>query len=636
MNHLLFVFVLFCFALQSQGQSSEIDSLKSVLPQLSGANYVRTASDLAWYTLEFNTNEALKYARSAQAQATTLNDELLIADVENDLSLIFLKQNEFDSAIHYANSAYAKRMRLGLLSKAAASLSKVANAYIGLGKYDQALNTYFETLRLFETAKDSVRYTQIAGNIGTTYEKNLNFEEAKRWHIKTIEWAQKIGDTDTYLNAKINLGICNNKQNNPQEAIRILSEALEEAEPLEKYNQIGSIFQSLGVAHRALNNHQQGLDYYKKALEIFKLIDDKPAEALILVNIGNTYTDLNNFEAADSCLKQGFSAAQKLHSLEIMRDANNGLYSFAKKQGDFEKALHYLEQYVAYDDSMYTDDANRAIAELNVKYQAEKKQNELLQAQNDLNKSRADIERRNVYIIAAISLLIILVVSIWIIMLRNKINRERQLAAHYKLMEQERLRISRDLHDNLGADLTWISAELDLKAYQLSSEALKSDFRSISHKTHEAMKSLRETIWTIHNENIALSEVGIKLKEQTAGICKEKGILFSVNTIGNDYTPDPMRLLHIYRLCKEAVTNAIKHAQCTEINMSSEVLSNSLVKITIEDNGIGYQAEDKPNSYGLQNMKERIKEIRGSFEVTTEKGKGTKVTFTLPQITTQN
>jgi signal transduction histidine kinase len=634
MRCLIFIsFILFSNNLICQ--TDEIDSLKKVVTSLEGEELSRVQSELSWQTLAFDTDEALRWSRLAKTSAERLGNSVLISDVLNDMSLVFLKKNEFDSTIFYAYKAYQLRLKTGNKGNAAASLSKVANAYLMMGRHDEALRVYLHALRLIEEVDDQMRYAQIAGNIGVAYEKNLNFDEAIKWHERAMNTALEMGDSMTFLNSKINIGICYNKLNQTDEVIRILSEALVIAESMVLYDQMSSILQSLGVAHRNAGHHEIGLNFYQKALEIYRLMDDKRSEALVMVNIGNAYVDLQNMSMADSCLNAGLSLAIQTRSLEVIRDAYSGMYLMEKSKGNYDQAIHFLERYVAYDDSIYNSESNEAIAELSIKYQAEKKQNQLLETQNALNKSMVEIERRNLYLISIASLLMILLVSIWGIILRNRIRRQKQEAEYTRSMEKERLRISRDLHDNLGAELTWITSELDIKSFEIRGESLKAEIQTISDKTREAMRSLRETIWAIHHENISLTETGYRLKEQTSAICKDKGIEFRIHANETSYLPDAGILLHVYRLCKEAVNNAIKHANCNLIELTYHV-SPKTIDLTIADNGVGFQAENKHESYGLRNMHERMKELGGRIEIKSSSGEGTSIHIQIPIATAQS
>lgn len=203
--------------------------------------------------------------------------------------------------------------------------------------------------------------------------------------------------------------------------------------------------------------------------------------------------------------------------------------------------------------------------------------------------------------------------------------------ADLKLQQQiqdERERISRDLHDNIGAKLSYISSSIDwmIDAPYNKDEENKRMI-SINETAKNVMHNLRETIWALNRESIYIDELSDKLKlfiQQQLHLNNK--ITKSVNENFKDIVKlTPNEALNIYRICQEAINNAIKHSGGSEIIIEIETYSLANFSISIRDNGKGFNTKEYPGHYGLINMKHRGTEA--GVLLTFENSNGTKVTI---------
>lgn len=189
----------------------------------------------------------------------------------------------------------------------------------------------------------------------------------------------------------------------------------------------------------------------------------------------------------------------------------------------------------------------------------------------------------------------------------------RRQLAELKVQEQmrnEKERISRDLHDNVGAQLTYVISSLDHLSYTLNrnagaeKESLK--LEQLGEYTRGTMNQLRESIWAINSGQISLSELAGKWKQYLAQL-SETNEKFAGKIIreGEDEILKPTIAIEVHRIVQEAITNAFKHSGGDRVEI---VLSRTdqTVHISVRDNGSGVpEHASKPGHYGLQNMRER-------------------------------
>ncbi|CAN5435744.1 hypothetical protein BH09BAC5_BH09BAC5_05910 [soil metagenome] len=200
----------------------------------------------------------------------------------------------------------------------------------------------------------------------------------------------------------------------------------------------------------------------------------------------------------------------------------------------------------------------------------------------------------------------------------------------------ERERISRDLHDNVGAHLTYIIQSLDNISYKIEKNPAEKSTEKIDYLGDFArgtMQQLRETIWAINKEEIAISALKEKIQEHLSRLSEAiNGIHFSVEMVNeNELILKPSQAIHIFRLVQEAVNNAIKHSGSDAITVRIVYQHSGNLIITVSDNGKGFNVnENFEGHYGLVNMRSRIEEIGGKLNINSTLTSGTEIIFEVP------
>ena len=205
----------------------------------------------------------------------------------------------------------------------------------------------------------------------------------------------------------------------------------------------------------------------------------------------------------------------------------------------------------------------------------------------------------------------------------------RFIETQNKLQEQ-RLQISRDLHDNIGSQLTFIISSLDNLKYgfDIANEGLKNKLFGIRNFTKDTITELRDTIWAMNKEEITLQDLSTRISNFIENAkAASKGIRFEFeidNSIPENISFSSLKGINLYRIIQESVNNALKHAQATRIAVSISA-SGKGYTIKIEDNGNGFNTEDAGLGNGLNNIRKRASESSGELAVVTAPGKGTSI-----------
>ena len=202
-------------------------------------------------------------------------------------------------------------------------------------------------------------------------------------------------------------------------------------------------------------------------------------------------------------------------------------------------------------------------------------------------------------------------------------------------LQEQRLQISRDLHDNIGAQLTFIISSVDSLKYAFAdgNPKLEDKLNNISSFTKETIYELRDTIWAMNKEAITIEDLKTRISNFIDNAqLSLNGIQFNFNFNTKSFQSFSSRDgMNIYRLIQEAVNNAIKHAKASQIDVSLTE-SNNKINVIISDNGKGFDLATAEIGNGLNTMKKRASELKGNFKIESTEN-GTSIYLSLPNQT---
>lgn len=203
--------------------------------------------------------------------------------------------------------------------------------------------------------------------------------------------------------------------------------------------------------------------------------------------------------------------------------------------------------------------------------------------------------------------------------------RVRALETERRLHE-ERERISRDLHDNVGAQLTNILSGIEL--IHLSTKAGEHErasayLASLEADAHESMRQLRETIWALHLDRISVAAFRDQIQHFVATQLRyRERPVARVTVYGDEATAlSPIHALHLYRIAQEAIHNALKYANAEQLHIELRTAGRTF-ELTVRDDGTFHERneEERERRYGLEGMRRRAEEIGGRFKLDISNG----------------
>jgi signal transduction histidine kinase len=199
-----------------------------------------------------------------------------------------------------------------------------------------------------------------------------------------------------------------------------------------------------------------------------------------------------------------------------------------------------------------------------------------------------------------------------------------------RALEQDRLRIARDIHDDLGARVTQISLISAVAQKKAIQDDARTDFDRISRLCREIVSAMYDTIWAVNPENDNLDEMVNHVCQKAHEMCQQAQIRcrLDIGELPQQIPLSSQTRHNVMMTVKEAVHNVIKHSRATEVTVRV-VVDGKLLDISITDNGCGFQSATASMGNGLVNMNRRIRDIGGSCQVDSRPGEGASVRLRL-------
>jgi signal transduction histidine kinase len=404
---------------------------------------------------------------------------------------------------------------------------------------------------------------------------------------------------------------------------------------------------NMAIANDSLSRYGEAARLYQTSIANFSK-DENPYELCNAhISYGNSlyaqYQDKKAFEQ----LLLGLKIAEQNGFKEFEQKAVNTLAVMYNNKKEYATAYQYAQRGHRLYKELFEEEKTKSIFELETKYQTQKKENQILVQQAQLTQKEVEGARKNLMIFGSLALAVILGLLGLLFFRQQKLKNEQlqkeaalsqalaKIETQNKLQEQ-RLRISRDLHDNIGAQLTFIISSLDnLKfGYKNLEEGVTNKLSQVSSFAGQTIYELRDTIWAMNKNEIGFDDLKSRISnfiEKAQSAAKGVSFTFDIDAqIKDDCSFTSVQGMNIYRIIQESVNNSLKYANASAIAVKVSQNTSHIV-VNIDDNGTGFDQETVQLGNGLQNIKKRAQELNGDVKIVAIPGKGTSVSLQVPR-----
>lgn len=536
-----------------------------------------------------NYDSALYYYRNASSALTRVKDYKILAWVSDSYGMIFKDKGNYDSALYYQLKAVASAE----ISKDSMLISRAYNN-VGIifkrkGDLAKALDYTFRALRVSEKLNDRFGECSFLSCIADVYTEANDTTSALLYYRKTLALASEIKETMVW----------------------------------------GGVYHNMGKLYYNAGDYDKALKYYRLGLQYKKKHNQATWIATSYTGIGSVYLKKGDYKKAIEFLNEGLSINQRLKLKTQLAETHASLSHAYMKLNNYRKAFEHNEQYHAYQDSVFNIEKEKSITEIEEKYKAEKKEQQILALQQSNQIKDLEISKNNVLLIT-IALIAILIFVTTVVFIRLYMTKRKTAAILIKAnLEKETL--LKEIHHRVKNNLQLVISLLEWQADD-NTDATVLKLIDEGRSRVESMALIHELLY--QHDNLG----SINFADYTTRLCNHIKKCFNRSNI--------LLTQHVAQVCldlkhaiplaliiNELVTNSFKYAfsdkESGSISILLQEMDINLYQLTVEDNGRGIGELTLKDSLGLQLVSTLVRQLNGTLTIQNNPGASFIIRFAI-------
>lgn len=494
----------------------------------------------------------------------------------------------------------------------------LALQYKRTGNFNLTEKYAIKALALAIQLKNNVLITNSYNFFGVNYNREKKYKKAKYFFHKVIQYRLMDNDINGLANAYLNIGISCRNLGELDSSLYYANNAVKIAIDNKNNYNIAFSYNDIGATYLLENKIDSAIKYLEKSKLIREESNDNFELSYTYGFLANAYEKIKQHDKALLYYYKSKDLSLKTNNQKQLHECYSQLSNYFLKLKKFDSAYIYQAKHALIKDSLFLIDKILSSDALIASYRFSDNEKEIKLLNETTKNQKLKIQKQKLYLVL-IAIGIAFLITIVILIIRSRKQSADKLLLEFKLeqesnkraiddkIQQEKERISRDLHDNVGGQLSYILYSLDDIDNDDKQKRLDLS-KNINETIRSVIANLRETIWAINDENITISNVSDKLKMYTRQMFKNTNtkVIFE-ETILNDICLNSLIGLNLFRICQEIINNTFKYAQANELKII--IKSDSKIEINISDNGKGFDIKSiNLDTYGLKNIKSRADE----------------------------
>lgn len=470
------------------------------------------------------------------------------------------------------------------------ALNSLGNINISLKQYQKAIEIFKQSNAIEQSMKSDIGKAVNLANIGEAFELSGQIDSARSYYSQSLVLNEKVGSV-------LGIALCNN---------------------------------NLGKTYLEEKDYSKAIAFFKNAIELTRTTGDKYHLIISIQNAARVWIEQKQYLAATQPLNESIQLAREINAKIFLKEGYKLLSRIMEETGRYRESLEYINLSHLYSDSIFNDENQRHLNEIQAKYETEKQKQQivLLNKEQELNVQHMQTQRILLWGLAFLSVLVAAVLIL--LNSHQKIhNRTREIELNQKLLRSQMN--PHFLFNALGT----------IQSYMMKNDGRKASFylSSFSSLMRSILKNSREELITLQEEKETLENY-LTLHQLRLGDRLE----FSVVAEGLEMEEICIPPMLVQPFVENAVLHGIEKMEEKGVVSVKFVKEDQHLKITVEDNGKGIEDNDQKGnhvSYALQIFKERVANLKNTSGAEIfyhiEKGKvdksrnpGTLVTVKIP------
>lgn len=638
--------------------------------------------------------QAIEYYKQAFAINEATDNKDFMAKNLGNIGSSYSRLADYPKSLEYHQKALKIHEALGNKSGMAINIGNIGNTYFLSGDYPQALEYMRQALQISEDIRDKDGMAINCTNIGNVYDAiadadsfrtgttpEMRYAKTLEYYRKSLALSEEIGDKSSIAANLGNIGQVYKKMGDYINALSCYKKALEFNEQSGSKRSRVINLAKMGNLYREMpdsicrilgflpsEKYAKALDYARRSLKMGMEIGTTDYVRNAWENLAKTYEATGQYDKAFEAYKNYIILRDSVNNTDKQKQMVRlqMQYDFDKKEAEYQyrqqlsdeqlqrqkqqlqlntqaltlahnekeiEHLAYLNTQVLLDAESNKRQANEKERQLLAQKQSRQaaelklKKAELAMKEKELQAKRTE---RNLYLLCGTLLIGAGVYSFYRF-------RQRKHMENKQALLNERLRLSRDLHDDIGSTLSSLNFYSEIATGKLKKQR-QEEALDILNKMGTASRMMTERIsdlvWSINPENDTLQHTADRLKSLAATLFQHTKIsyLFDSNGIDEPVSLTIEQRKNLLLIYKEALNNIVKYAACKTVNIGL-YLDTERLTLMIKDDGAGFDMQQSNNNNnktggnGLKNMKARAQQIGGELVIHSAKGKGTEISL---------
>ncbi|MFI0431461.1 ATP-binding protein [Mariniflexile sp. HMF6888] len=558
---------------------------------------------------------------------------------------------------------------------------------------DSSLYYTNEALKFNTVTNDSLKnrlYVLVYNLKAINYSNRGLIEESKKWHLKGIEASQKYNETDLYFTHVHGLALAYSKIGDFENALAMFKQCLKHTNDPEmvygSYINMSEIYgrlkdfdksnlylnkaknlceeaknskcQAIISLDLGANSQEQGkideaMSFYNKSISISNENGYYRIALIAQRDMGKALIDLKKYNDAKIIISSGLENAIELGLLDEQTAIYKDLIEISVLQKDYKNAFKLSSDFYKIKDSISQLQKDKEINILEVKYKTEQKEKEITLLKKDQKLQASEIERqKEIKVITLISFLVILIPIIGLLVLyyqklqtQSLLNSKQKEVSGQKIaslikdqeiklikasilgQDKARKKIAQELHDSIGGNL----AAIKLQFSSISNG--NSKFNTIYQQLDETYNQVRSLSHNLMPKRFHQNDFILLLNEYMQNIGNASNINISISVYPKEAIDNLDEVLQneIFTILQELITNTIKHANAQKADIQLDLIDN-ILNLVFEDNGKGFIPSATKTGIGLANIKNRLRDFKGTLFIDSHPKRGTIINIEIPNI----
>ena len=637
MKRPLFLLALLTICIRPYAQN-KVDSLANVADQSNDSVKFKIYGDLCWNLKFSNPDQSIDFGKRSIQSAQKLKSNPFLAQAHSDIGMVYYLTGSYALAKLHYDSSLVSYEAVPDSTGMAKIYGRIGAINEKVGKMDEALENFFVAIELNQALGNDLLVSYDLNNIAIVYMDQKQFRKSLEYFFRSLRVKEKLNDQVAIAGTLMNIGSVYQSKRDKDSAIFYYEKSIELGREVNQPEYLAGALNNYGSLLAENGQFLEAEKALKEALQIREVANDQRGLASSNVNLGNALVYQGKFVEAKDKLDKGLAIALELNAREITRDAYSALANLYEQTRDYKKSISFHKLFIVANDSFLNEETTTRLSEMRTRYETDKKEREISLLNKERQLQEAKIERNNLALVGAAGLIIlILIIAIILYKQRDLKARARleeeksklkseQIHAVISSQENERKRFAMDLHDDFGQ----LISALKLNVSKLTSEStqvMKSE--EILDTMYSSLKNIAFDLMPHTLFEKGLEEAINELKDQVnaSGELQMDFQSFEIQDSINDE-----QKVAVYRIVQELVSNTIKYADASKINISITDLGNGF-SLIIEDNGSGFDFDEFKNSKGngWKNIRSRLDLLKGEIEFDTRPDrKNTTVSIEIP------